>query len=164
MIYNAFSDPATGLPLSKSTLSTILKNSSEYLNIDIKAADVWKNKSRRQHFPVLERHVVEWVYQAQLARVITTDDVILAVAKRFTEQLSSLADSEQAENYSGFEFSIGWLGALKNRNGLGRVKTQGDSIIDDPEAFGIPAMREGIKEILKDFAVRDIYNCDELAL
>ena len=61
MIYNAFSDPATGLPLSKSTLSTMLKNSSEYLNIDIKAADVWKKKTRRQHFPVLERHVVEWV-------------------------------------------------------------------------------------------------------
>ena len=157
-------DPATGLPLSKSTLSTILKNSSEYLNIDIKAADVWKKKARRQHFPVLERHVVEWVYRAQLARVITTDDVILAVAKRFTEQLSSLKDSEQAEDYSGFEFSVGWLGALKNRNGLGRVKTQGDSIIDDPEAFGIPAMRASIKEILKDFAVRDIYNCDELAL
>lgn len=159
-----FADPATGLPLSKSTLSTILKNSSEYLNIDIKAADIWKKKARRQQFPVLERHVVEWVYQAQLARVITTDDVILAVAKRFTEQLSSLNDSEQAEDYSGFEFSVGWLGALKNRNGLGRVKTQGDSIIDDPEAFGIPAMRESIKEILKDFAVRDIYNCDELAL
>ena len=157
-------DPATGLPLSKSTLSTILKNSSEYLNIDIKATDVWKKKARRQHLPVLERHVVEWVYRAQLARVITTDDVILAVAKRFTEQLSSLKDSEQVEDYSGFEFSVGWLGALKNRNGLGRVKTQGDSIIDDPEAFGIPAMRESIKEILKDFAVRDIYNCDELAL
>jgi len=152
------------LPLSKSTLSTILKNSSEYLNIDIKATDVWKKKARRQHLPVLERHVVEWVYRAQLARVITTDDVILAVAKRFTEQLCSLKDSEQVEDYSGFEFSVGWLGALKNRNGLGRVKTQGDSIIDDPEAFGIPAMRESIKEILKDFAVRDIYNCDELAL
>jgi len=53
---------------------------------------------------------------------------------------------------------------LKNRNGLGRVKTQGDSGIDDREAFGIPAMREGIQEILKDFAARDIYNCDELAL
>jgi len=160
----AFADQATGLPLSKSTLSTILKNSSKYLNIDIKATDVWKKKARRQDFPVLERHVVEWVYRAQLARVITTNDVILVVAKRFTEQLSSSKDSDQVEDYTGFEFSVGWLGALKNRNGLGRVKTQGDSIMDDAEAFGIAAMRESMKEILKDFAVRDIYNCDELAL
>ena len=36
--------------------------------------------------------------------------------------------------------------------------------MDDAEAFGIAAMRESMKEILKDFAVRDIYNCDELAL
>ena len=75
-----------------------------------------------------------------------------------------MKDGELAEYYSGFEFSIGWLGALKKRNGLGRVKTQGDLIINDPVAFGIPAMHENIREILKDFAVRDIYNCDELAL
>ena len=53
---------------------------------------------------------------------------------------------------------------MKNRNGLGRVKTQGDSVVDDPETFGIPAMRQGIQELLKDFAARDIYNCDKLAL
>lgn len=141
-----------------------MKNSSEYLNIDVGAADNWKKKARKQQFPILETHVVEWIYRAQLARVITTDDVILAVAKCFTEQLAVSQEGEGREDYSGFEFSKGWLGSLKNRNGLGRVKTQGDSGIDDPEAFGIPAMREGIQEILKDFAARDIYNCDELAL
>lgn len=79
---------------------------------------------------------MEWIYRAQLARVITTDDVILAVAKHFTEQLSMTRDGEEGEDYSGFEFSKGWLGSVKNRNGLGRVKTQGDSIVDDPETFG----------------------------
>jgi len=73
------------LPLSKGTLSTILKNSSEYLNIDIAAADNWKKNARKQQFPLLETHVVEWVYCTQVVRVITTDDVILAVAKSFTE-------------------------------------------------------------------------------
>ena len=121
-------------------------------------------KARKQQFPLLETHVVEWIYRAQLARVITTDDVILAVAKRFTEQLSITREGEEGEDYSDFEFSKGRLGSVKNRNGLGRVKTQGDSVVDDPETLGIPAMRQGIQELLKDFAARDIYNCDELAL
>jgi len=99
-----------------------------------------------------------------LASVITTDDLILAVAKHFIKQLAISQEGEGREDYSGFEFCKGWLGLLKHRNGLERVKTQGDSCIDDPEAFGIPAIRESIQEILKDFAARDIYNCDELAL
>jgi len=51
------------------------------------------------------------------------------------EQVSTLRNSKPAEAYSGFEFSVGLLGALKNRNSLGPVKMQGDSIIDDPVAF-----------------------------
>ena len=53
---------------------------------------------------------------------------------------------------------------MKNRNGLGHVKTQGDTVVDDWETFGILAIRQGIQELLKDFAARDIYNCNELAL
>ena len=84
-----------------------MKNSSEYLKIDIAATDNWKKKARKQQFPLLETHVVEWIYRAQLARVITTNDVILAVAKRFTEQLSITREGEEGEDYSGFEFSKG---------------------------------------------------------
>lgn len=84
----------------------------------------------------------------------------MGVAKRFAEQMIDL----EYEDYSGFEFSPGWLAGLKNRHGLRRVWTQGDTIIDDPIAFGIPAMQTEIREQLRDYAARDIYNCDELAL
>lgn len=53
---------------------------------------------------------------------------------------------------------------MKNGNGLALVKTQGDSVVYDPETFGIPVICQGIQELLEDFAACDIYNCDELAL
>ena len=159
-------DPVTGAPLSKSTLSMILNNRQQHLNIDLNASDNWKKKARRQQFPILEAHISEWVYRAQLARVITTDDVILAVARKFVEEIVALQDEEvsEGEDYTGFEFSSGWLAGLKNRCGLGRMKTHGETEVDDPEAYGIPEMKAGLREKLKDFAPRDIYNCDELAL
>jgi len=70
----------------------------------------------------------------------------------------------EKEDYTGFEFSAGWLAGLKNLCELGRVKTQGETEVEDPEAYGIPAMKVQLRERLKDFAQRDIYNCDELAL
>jgi len=82
-------DPVTGTPLSKSTLSMILKNRQHHLNIDLNARDNWKKKARRQQFPVLESYISEWVYQAQLARVVTSDDVILAVARKFVDEITS---------------------------------------------------------------------------
>ena len=159
-------DPVTGAPLSKSTLSIILNNRQQHLNIDLNASDNWKKKARRQQFPILEAHISEWVYRAQLARVITTDDVILAVARKFVQEIGGLQEEGVGggEDYTGFEFSSGWLAGLKNRCGLGRVKTYGETEVDDPEAYGIPEMKEGLRERLKDFAPRDIYNCDELAL
>ena len=160
----AIVDPITGKPIPKSTSSNILLQSDhcQWLRIDVSAPDNWKKKARKEQFPILEKHIVEWVYRAQLARVITTDEIILGVAQRFTKEYVSIGTV--AEDYSCFEFSGGWLMALKNRHGLRRVQTQGDTIVHDPVSFGIPAMREEIREQLKDFAPQDTYNCDELAL
>jgi len=159
-------DPVTGTPLSKSTLSMILKNRQHHLNIDLNARENWKKKARRQQFPVLESYISEWVYQAQLARVVTSDDVILAVARKFVDEIMGQEKEEghEKEDNTGFEFSSEWLAGLKNRCGLGRVKTQGETEVEDPEAYGIPAMKVQLRERVKDFAPRDIYNCDELAL
>ncbi|CUS09910.1 unnamed protein product [Tuber aestivum] len=137
-----------------------------HLNIDLNVSDNWKKKAPRQLFPVLETHISEWVYRAQLARVIMTDDVILAVARKFVQEIVALQDEEASagEDYTGFEFSSGWLAGLKNWCGLGRVKTQGETEVDNLEAYGIPEIKARLRESLKDFAPRNIYNCDDLAL
>lgn len=90
------------------------------------------------------------MHRAQQVRVVTTDDIIFGIAKRFAEELAGIV----TEDYSGFEFLAGWLAGVKNRHGLRRVRTQGETVIDDPIAYGIPAMRDEIREQLKDYPVR----------
>ena len=111
----------------------ILNNRQQHLNINLNASNYWKKKAGRQHFPIREAHISEWVYRPQLARVITTDDVILAVARKFVEEIVGLQGEEvsEGENYTGFEFSSGWLADLKNQCRLGRVKTHGETEVDD---------------------------------
>ncbi|KAG0644770.1 hypothetical protein HOY80DRAFT_996659 [Tuber brumale] len=161
-----FPDPATGAPLLKSTLSMILSNIQQHINIDLNTSDNQKKKALRQQFLILEGHISEWVYRAQLARVIATDDGILAIASKLVQVIEAQQTNEvsEEENYTGFEFSSGWLAGLKNRYGLGRVKAHGETVVDDPETYGIPEMKARLRERLKGFAPRDIYNCDELAL
>ena len=139
-------------------MSNILLQSDRWLHIDVSAPDNWKKKARKEQYPILEKHVAEWVYRAQLARVITTDEIIQGVSRCFAEEMTRAGTT--SEDYSDFEFSGGWLIALKNRHGLGRVRTQGDTIVDDPIAFGIPVMGAEIREQLQNFAPQDTYNCN----
>jgi len=66
------------------------------------------------------------------------------------------------EDYTGFALSSGWLFNLKMRNGLSSKKTKGDDGKVD-EAL-LPGMRDELKEELEEYALRDVFNCDELAL
>jgi len=53
---------------------------------------------------------------------------------------------------------------LKNICELGRVKRYGETEIDDQKAYKVPRITVRLRECLKDFAQRDIYNFEELAL
>jgi hypothetical protein len=154
-----------GKPLARSTLGGVLQESKKWEAIDISATDNWRKKVRRENFPVLEKHLIEWVYRAQLARVSTTDEVIVTIARKLAGSLTATIPLlAEPEDYSGFEFSAEWLTGVKQRYGLGRMKQQGNSEIGDPEKFGIPAMKESIRAMVSGYKLDDIYNADELAL
>jgi len=57
--------------MSTSTLSEILKETQKWAHVEGDGIDGWKKKNRKEHIPILEKHLVEWVYRAQLARVGT---------------------------------------------------------------------------------------------
>ena len=72
---------AQGKALSVSTLHKLLKESSRWLELDISEPGSGKRRLQSSQFPLLERHLVEWVEQAKIARVCVTDDVIRVVSE-----------------------------------------------------------------------------------
>jgi len=52
-----------------------LKESQKWANVEGGGTGGWKKKTRKERFPILEKHLVEWVYRARLARAAASDDV-----------------------------------------------------------------------------------------
>jgi hypothetical protein len=56
---------------------------------DISATDNWRKEVRGENFPVLEKHLIERVCRAQLARVSTTDEVIVTIAHKLAGSIAA---------------------------------------------------------------------------
>jgi hypothetical protein len=115
-----------GKPLARSTLGGVLQESKKWEAIDISATDNWRKEVRRENFPVLEKHLIEWVYRAQLARVSTTDEVIVTIARKLAGSLAATIPLlAEPEDYSGFEFSAGMVNWCKAEVWLGTYEATG---------------------------------------
>ena len=92
-----------------------------------------------------------------MAHVMVSEHVMKTAAQRLMAALPP-----NAEDYSDFIISNGWLHGVKLRHGLSSKKTRGDGGNVDESI--LPEMRRGLQEQLAEFAPQDIWNCDELAL
>ena len=113
-----------GRPMAQSTVSDILKEKNKWLALDI-SGPVWKKKHRQEQYPILERHLREWVDRANEAAVNVTDNVLSTVGKKISKELSQIEG--HIEDYTDFTFSHGWVTAFKCQYGMGRMKLKGDS-------------------------------------
>jgi len=64
---------------------------------------------RSEQFPILERHVVEWVDRANLKRVPINDYVLKITTEKLMSELSVISQ----EDYKDFVVSNGWINNLK---------------------------------------------------
>lgn len=133
------------LDVHPSTIGRLIKNKD-----DIRNNPTTKRQRTVQH-PELENALLEWVLQNQ-ERVILSDAILIEKAKTFAQMLE----------IPDLKFSQGWLYKFKQRHGLGQVKKHGeDASVDDAVvAAAIPQL----KELLKEYDLRDIYNMDETGL
>ena len=135
------------LNVHPSTVSRLLKRK------EIIISNPSAKRHRTVQHPSLENALYEWVIQMQ-AKVILTDAILMQKAKDFS-QLLNIPDDD-------FKFSSGWLSKFKKRHGLKQVKKHGEAASADNAAIvkTIPKL----KEILKSYDLKDIFNMDETGL
>lgn len=105
---------------------------------------------------MLESHLLEWVDRANHNRVAINDHVLKVAAEKLMLELNN------KEDYTGFNISNGWIQNLKQRHSLRNKKKRGDGGEVDEKL--LPGMRQELKEVLDNYSLQDIFNCDELAL
>lgn len=121
-------------------------------------AEANKKKSRPAMFPIFEYFLVSWIDAAETARMPITDEVIRAQGKKIADRLGVIEECK--ENYDNFEMSSGWLQGFKQRHNIDQHKRhrQSGGVYD---IIAIPTHRLSLSTGLRQFPVRDRYNCDE---
>ncbi|RAQ51078.1 cenp-B [Aspergillus flavus] len=138
-------------PIAESSVSRIL--SSRYDSLDGASSHQLRAKRRRaESWPELERALYEWIRRVQDQESLS-QHLILQKARTFWERL-----------YPGQampQFSNGWMRGFQSRWDINKSNLQGKSAShsDDGTVELI-----GIRQLLNQYAPRDIFACDETAL
>ena len=139
--------------IKRTTVSKILKNKEQWLSV-ITNPITSTYKNREVKYPLLEEALSIWVKQALSKNLIISDNILREKAKDFAKDLNI------AENT--LVFSNGWLGGFKTRNFLSKQKIHGEAN-DAPLAI-LPEKRAELQELISNFDLNDVFNCDETGL
>ena len=138
-------------PIAESSVSRIL--SSRYDSLNGASSHQLRAKRRRsESWPELERALYEWIRRVQ-GQESLSQYFILQKARVFWQKL-----------YPGQampQFSNGWMRGFQSRWDINKGNLQGEGA--SPSDDGTLEMI-GIRQLLKQYAPRDIFACDETGL
>lgn len=140
------------LIITQPTISRWLLNAPSHQGPMSDTASKAKRKGSVK-FPELEEKLREWFDKYQHC-VNMTGDLIRSKAVKFRNNLEI---SEEQLSLSG-----GWLDSFKKRHGIDQKQRFGESGDVDMEL--VESARPGIREILDQYSLSDIYNMDETSL
>lgn len=148
-------DIAAKFGMSPQTLSDILKSKKKIK--DMCATDFRAPTAKRQRVndhPDVDKALILWFRQKSSRPEIRIDcGMMLMQANKFRQQFSP----ESAE------LAPAWIDRFKKRYGLGRITKAGESGGVDTEV--VEEWKSGkLREILKNYEPKDIYNADETGL
>ncbi len=134
--------------IAEPTVCKILKDKDKWLSIE--SNDANKQKDKTAKYPDLESALMIWFNQALSGKRVITGDIILLKAKRFAELL----------NIDDFKGSDGWVSNFKKRNNIKQYAMHGEASSAPPEEI-LSEERRKLQEVIKEFPLEDVYNCDE---
>ncbi|EXX77942.1 hypothetical protein RirG_019310 [Rhizophagus irregularis DAOM 197198w] len=114
--------------------------------------DANKQKERPVYFPQVEEALSLWVTNALAAELTINTDILREKAKYFAQQL---------EVYN-FSVSNDWINKFKKHHNLKEYIKWGEAKSTPLET--LDKERGILREIIKDYDLNDIFNCDETEL
>lgn len=143
---------ATEYDVSEGMISDILKEKDRWLAIDIDSYQAGLKREKKIPFPIIEEALTLWVEKALQAGLIITDHILATKALEF-------AFLCQEEKFKG---SNGWVDNFKKRHNLKQYTMHGDAA--SAPIQDLDSMRENLRQTLRDYDPKDIFNCDETGL
>jgi predicted DNA-binding protein YlxM (UPF0122 family) len=136
--------------VKRNTVCDILKNKEKWLNIELNSSDATKQKEKFPKFPELEEALAIWISKALAANKTITGEIIIAKAANFAKLMN-------IENFTG---SIGWLNNFKKRHNIKQYNKHGEAQ-SGPNEEELNKEREKLQELIGNFDLEDVFNCDE---
>lgn len=143
---------ANHFKIGESTVSKILKQEDHWLSIDPNSTQAKSKRDRSAKYPQLEEVLSLWISKAEAYHQTITGAIIQRKAFQFAERL-------QISNFGGSE---GWLANFKKRFHIKEYTRQGEAA--STPLNELPQYRDELKDIIKNYDPRDVYNCDETGL
>lgn len=135
--------------LPQSTVSSILSHKYKHLDSLVSRAD-GKKKQRPIKYPLLDTALFEWVQRKEQENVPITGEMLKRVAAQLWVRIPEYANVQQPE------FSNGWLDGFKKRHSIKLLGSHSESGLTQSVAV--------IHEVTKNYAQKDVFCLDEIAL
>jgi hypothetical protein len=141
------------IKVSQATISTTLKRSAKILAKSNNETNLNAKRQRTVKYPEMESTLVKW-FRANQEQANVSGELVRNNATKILDRLYP--------RHEPFEFSSGWLEAFKSRHGIRSYRRFGKSGSINMVALAntLPAIRD----ILDQYAWKDIYNMDETKL
>lgn len=136
--------------VSKSTISTILKNKDKIISADANSTD--RKRLRRATYADVEEALLKWFVDARARNIPISGPMMLAKAKDFAFLL----------DFPDFCPGNGWLHRFKVRHGIVFKSIVGEAASASDQ--DVASWLEANRDTILSYAERDVYNADETAL
>ena len=124
-------DIATEYGMAKSTVATILKKKEAIKSIDV-SFGVKSQVRRPQAVEQVEKLLMLWINERQMAGDSMSEGIICAKARRLYSDL--ISESDKYDSSEEFKASKGWFANFKRRSGIHSVARHGEAASADKVA------------------------------
>src|SRR5437764_4221599 len=145
-------DLAKEYNVSEGMVSDILKEKDRWVAIDNDSYQANLKRKKKIQFPIIEEALTVWLDKALQAKLVLTESILTTKALDF----AVLCNEEK------FKASNGWLDNFKKRHNLRQYNIHGEA--SSAPIQDLDSMRGRLRQTLRDYDPKDIFNCDETGL
>ncbi|GET02448.1 tigger transposable element-derived protein 6-like [Rhizophagus clarus] len=138
--------------IKQNTVSDILRNKDKWLLVDLNSEESKKQRKRPVQFSQIEEAMTLWVTNTLEVDLVINTDILREKAEFFASNFE----------VNSFKASNGWISNFKKCHNMKEYVKWGEAastlldILDEE--------RQKLHEIIKDYDLNDIFNCDETGL